>query len=74
MNWKLTQLGNDSATAFAAEELHRYLQRMDSRARICRIRADRYSEQSIGALYIGTDPAFAALLPKVDDPKRDDAV
>ena len=50
MNWKLTQLGNDSATAFAAEELHRYLQRMDSRARICRIRADRYSEQSIGAL------------------------
>lgn len=74
MNWKLTQLGNDSATAFAAEELHRYLQRMDSRARICRIRADRYSEQSIGTLYIGIDPAFSALLPKVDDPIRDDAV
>ncbi|MGM9625442.1 MAG: DUF4838 domain-containing protein, partial [Eubacteriales bacterium] len=74
MNWKLTQLGNDKVIAFAADELHKYLKRMDRNARISRIVADRYDDKNEHALYIGCDDAFSALLPKVADPARDDAV
>ncbi len=74
MNWKLTQLGDDKVIAYAAEELHKYLRRMDRDARVLRIAAKGYDEANINALYIGCDPAFEALLQKVDDPRRDDAI
>ena len=74
MNFKLIQLGNHPAVLFAAEQLHAYLRRMDSRVRISRIRADRCMESAEQALYIGIDPAFEALLPKVGDPFYDDGI
>lgn len=74
MNWKLTQLGGDRTVAYAADELHKYLKRMDRDARISRISSDGYDENHKNALYIGCDGAFDALLPKVDDPRRDDAI
>ncbi|MBP3918975.1 MAG: DUF4838 domain-containing protein [Clostridia bacterium] len=74
MNWKLTQLGDDITVAYAADELHNYLSRMDRTARISRIAARSYDEKNAQALYIGCDAAFTHLLPKVEDPRRDDAV
>ena len=74
MNWKLTQLGDNITVAYAADELHNYLSRMDRTARISRIAARSYDEKNAQALYIGCDAAFAHLLPKVEDPRRDDAV
>ena len=74
MNWKLTQLGDHSAVAFAVRELYSYLRRMDRGARVSCMITDRYHEENRNALYIGTDPAFAALLPAVADPARDDAI
>ncbi len=74
MNWKLTQLGASSAVSLAAEELHKYLRRMDRDARVLRVLASGYDEGNRNALYIGCDDAFAHLLPRVDDPRRDDAI
>ncbi len=74
MNWKLTQIGNDKTVAFAADELQHYLRKMDRSARVSRIHCDGYHDVNEQALYIGCDPAFTALLPKVDDPNRDDAI
>ena len=74
MNFKLIQLGSHAAIAFAADELQRYLSRMDRTSRISRILSDRYNAASAGALYIGIDPAFDGLLPKADDPNRDDGI
>ena len=74
MNWKLTQLGTNPTIAFAADELNKYLKRMDRGARVTRIVTDCYDDANENALYIGIDPAFVALIPKVDDTARDDAI
>ncbi len=74
MNWKLTQIGADATIAFAADELHKYLKRMDRSARVTRIRAVSYSDADEHALYIGIDPAFVPLLPAVPDARRDDGI
>lgn len=74
MKWKLTQIGADSAVDFAAEELRRYLKKMDKTAMVTRIRVNTYQPETLNTLYIGCDPAFAALLPAVKDAKRDDAI
>lgn len=74
MNWKLIQLGGDRTVTFASDELQKYLKRMDRGSRVSRITADSYDEKNENALYIGCDPAFSALLPQVEDARRDDAV
>lgn len=53
MNWKLIQLGGDRTVTFAADELQKYLKRMDRGARVSRITADSYDEKNENALYIG---------------------
>ena len=63
MNWKLTQLGTNPTIAFAADELNKYLKRMDRGARVTRIVTDQYDDANENALYIGLDPAFDALVP-----------
>jgi len=74
MNWKLTQIGTNPTIAFAADELQYYLRKMNRASRVTRILTDGYHDVNEHSLYLGCDPAFAALLPKVEDPYYDDAI
>ncbi len=74
MNWKLTQIGTNPTVVFAAEELAYYLRKMNRASRVTRIMTDGYHDVNEHSLYVGCDPAFLPLLPKVDDPYYDDAI
>ena len=74
MNWKLTQIGTDPTIVFAADELQYYLRKMNRASRVTRIMTDGYHDVNEHSLYIGCDPAFLPLLPKVEDPYYDDAI
>lgn len=75
-------LGADQTLQFAAEELHKYLERMaDGKPRITIESRPAYTPKEQGGLWLGTFPAFASApgfpaeaLPAVCDPEMDDAI
>ncbi len=69
----IIKLGNAPAVDFAGEELCRYLKMLAVDASVQEKPGTRY-QPGTGALWVGIDPAFGALLPPVKDPQLDDGI
>lgn len=70
MLWKLAMSGESPAVEFAAQELKRCLERMDSEAEVPIFRFAHWEPSLTDMLWLAVDPALAA---KVEEPELDDA-
>ena len=71
---KIQYIGSSETVEFAAKECKRYLSRMDSEIEYAIINRTAYDPEAKNTLWIGQDPSFKDKIPKVNDPKLDDAV
>ncbi len=71
MLWKICKAGRDQTVAFAAEELKKYLERMDDELEIAILSCPEYSASVRDVLWLGVCPDVAS---RVADPRYDDAV
>ena len=68
------RLGEHPVVAYAAEELARYLTRMDPALSVEIFQADSVTDSCLPVIWIGIDPDFYAEVPAVEDPSVDDAI
>jgi hypothetical protein len=71
---KIQYLGDNETTAFAANELKRYLEKMDPGAEIALVKRSAYDPGAENTLWLGRDKAFETNLPAVRNPELDDGV
>ncbi len=69
---KIAKIGASSPVDIAANELKKYMSRMDDSLEYAVLAYDHYDPELRDALWVGIDPAFE--LPQVDEPALDDAV
>lgn len=67
-------IGGNKTIYFAAEELRKYLTRIDTECCVEIFRADCADKNRNNVLWIGTDPIFSEGLPTVSEPEYDDAI
>ena len=70
MRWKIAKIGNDQTVAFAAEELRRYLIRMDAQTEVAILAFDSFVSDLKNILWLGISDD---LVSSVDEAKLDDA-
>lgn len=71
---QIAKVGGGSATAFAQEELCRYLKSMDAHLMIDLEEWETYIPGKENILWIGLCPEFPVEVPKVEEPKFDDGI
>ena len=74
MLFRIARIGRDPVVSYASEELKRCLGVMDPSLEILLLTYPAYRPELPRVLWIGQDPAFASLLPAVEDPALDDAI
>lgn len=70
----IARIGSHRTVKFAAEELCRYLKRMDPAVLITVGVYETYDSGKENVLWVGADAGTKGKLPKVEDPKLDDAI
>ena len=70
----LGRIGKHPTVAYAAEELGRYLKRMDPALSVEIFPTDAVTDTAVPVIWVGKDPSFCTEVPAVESPYLDDAI
>ena len=70
----LGRIGKHPTVAYAAEELGRYLKRIDPALSVEIFPTDAVTDTAVPVIWVGKDPSFCTEVPAVENPSLDDAI